>query len=29
MAGHELTFSLEIELAYPDASLAQTPQQVD
>ncbi len=29
MAGHELTFSLEIELAYPDASLAQAPQQVD
>jgi len=25
MAGHELTFSLDIELAYPDASLAQAP----
>ncbi len=29
MAGHELTFELDIELAYPDASLAQAPQQVD
>src|SRR6266852_3826790 len=29
MAGHELTFSLEIELAYPDESLAQAPQQVE
>jgi len=29
MAGHDLTFSLEIELAYPDESLAQVPQQVD
>ena len=29
MAGHDLTFSLEIELAYPDGSLAQVPQQVD
>jgi polyisoprenoid-binding protein YceI len=29
MAGHDLTFSLEIELAYPDASLAQVPQQVE
>ena len=29
MAGHELTFSLQIELAYPDESLAQAPQQVE
>ena len=29
MASHEVTFSLEIELAYPDESLAQAPQQVD
>ena len=29
MAGHELTFDLDIELAYPDATLAQKPQQVD
>ena len=29
MAGHNLTFNLEIELAYPDESLAQVPQQVD
>ena len=29
MAGHELTISLEIELVYPDESLAQAPQQVD
>jgi polyisoprenoid-binding protein YceI len=29
MAGHELTLSLEIELAYPDESLAQAPQQVE
>jgi polyisoprenoid-binding protein YceI len=29
MAAHELTFSLEIELAYPDESLAQAPQQVE
>jgi polyisoprenoid-binding protein YceI len=28
MAGHELTFTLDIELAYPDTSLAQAPQQV-
>ncbi len=28
MAGHELTFSLDIELGYPDESLAQAPQQV-
>ncbi len=28
MAGHELTFSLDIELAYPDESLAQAPRQV-
>ena len=28
MAGHELTFRLDIELAYPDESLAQAPQQV-
>ena len=28
MAGHELTFGLDIELAYPDESLAQAPQQV-
>jgi polyisoprenoid-binding protein YceI len=27
MAGHELTFSLDIELAYPDESLAQAPEQ--
>jgi polyisoprenoid-binding protein YceI len=25
MAGHDLTFSLDIELAYPDAALAQAP----
>jgi len=29
MAGHELTFSLEVELVYPDESLAQAPQQAD
>lgn len=29
MASHELTFELDIELAYPDPSLAQAPQQVD
>src|ERR671936_373190 len=29
MAGHELIFDLDIELVYPDESLAQTPQQVD
>lgn len=29
MAGHELTFDLDIELAFTDAALAQTPQQVD
>ena len=29
MAGHELTFDLDIELAYPDPALAQKPQQVD
>jgi polyisoprenoid-binding protein YceI len=29
MASHELTFDLDIELAYPDASLAQMPEQVD
>jgi hypothetical protein len=25
MAGHELTFTLDIELAYPEPSLAQAP----
>ena len=29
MAGHERTFSLEIELAYPDESLAQAPRPVE
>jgi len=29
MASHELTFSLDIELAYPDETLAQASQQVD
>lgn len=29
MAAHELNFSLDIELAYPDESLAQKPQQID
>jgi hypothetical protein len=29
MAGHDLTFSLDIELAYPDESLAQASQKVD
>jgi polyisoprenoid-binding protein YceI len=28
MAAHELTLSLDIELVYPDASLAETPEQV-
>jgi polyisoprenoid-binding protein YceI len=28
MASHELTFDLDIELAYPDQSLSQTPEQV-
>jgi polyisoprenoid-binding protein YceI len=29
MASHDLTFTLDIELAYPDESLAQAPQQVE
>jgi polyisoprenoid-binding protein YceI len=29
MAGHELTVSLDIELVYPDETLAQAPQPVD
>jgi len=29
MAGHDLTFTLDIELAYPDETLSQAPQQVD
>lgn len=29
MASHELTLELDIELGYPDPSLAQAPQQVD
>jgi len=29
MAGHDLTFTLDIELAYPDETLSQTPQQVE
>jgi polyisoprenoid-binding protein YceI len=29
MASHELTISLDIEVAYPDESLAQTPEQVE
>jgi polyisoprenoid-binding protein YceI len=29
MAGHELNFSLEIELVYPDESLAQAPKQLE
>jgi len=29
MAGHDLTFTLDIELVYPDESLAQAPQQVE
>ncbi len=28
MASHELTLTLDIELAYPDPALAQTPQQI-
>jgi polyisoprenoid-binding protein YceI len=29
MASHELTFTLDVELAFPDESLAQAPQQVE
>ncbi len=29
MASHDLTFTLDIELVYPDEALAQVPQQVD
>jgi hypothetical protein len=29
MASEELTFDLDIELSYPDESLAQAPSQVD
>lgn len=29
MAGHDLTFALDIELVYPDESLAEAPQQVE
>jgi polyisoprenoid-binding protein YceI len=29
MASHDLTFTLDIELAYPDAALAQAPQQLE
>ena len=29
MAGHDLTFTLDIELVYPDESLAQAPRQAE
>ena len=29
MAGHDLTFALDIELAYPDQTLGQAPQQIE
>ncbi len=29
MAGHDLTFTLDIELVYPDETLSQAPQQVE